>query len=642
MPNLFINLPVPAFNDAGVAVDTSEMGGTKTIIVGGPFQGTVTIEYANDDAAANWAPVPNGSFVNQPGRVTIDLAVKWMRARMDAYKGGLANADVGASNVPGAGFFVPLGPDPVDISEMPPFKTVVASGACNVEISEDGNSWSQAFSFQNKGGQSGTVVAQFARVTGGASAWLGATDLEDDDNEIQPPFRITQKIIYVRTDGSDSGSGTLDHPYATLPRAVRDIPLSVPAGSFFIIDITGVQNALPPNYTLPPWKAAFITAFVFDLPDPGPYLDYFLRIMPVNIWAVPERAALPPGEAEFSLSDVSVVDDPRTGMSTITLLGPPRPSWGANALRGKFLHGTGGPFDNTQIWESDATSLKVVDTLGDLTGPFRIEQQSATLTCEDTSAAFAMIQSLNNEAAAFGGIKFDGGGAINSLDIEGFSDTAVQLCDIENPYFGITNGADVARFLRNYIHGDFSYLGIERLFWNRNTYFGGPDDTKFTGVPAEIVALNSVFDGGHSIIASNTQDGFTPAIMGSMWLGSCVVRNSVDSGVASAGGFILVESCDLYGNAGDGVAAFGPGLTQIVNSGSSGAPNGGVGVSVFNGAQVQVDAATSGAADPLTGTAGDTIVGSVGVTPWATVAAPPNNVPDFAGPAATGARLFQQ
>lgn len=171
MSNVFVNLPVLAANGSGAAVDVSTMGAGKTIVVGGVFDATVTIEYATDDVGSGpWAPLPSGSF-QQPGRVTFDFAAHWMRAKTSSYKSGSANADVGASDAGSS--FVQVGSSPADISALPALKTVVSSGACIVEISEDGVSYSQAFAFQGAGGQTQRVYGQFARVVGGASVWMG-------------------------------------------------------------------------------------------------------------------------------------------------------------------------------------------------------------------------------------------------------------------------------------------------------------------------------------------------------------------------------------------------------------------------------------------------------------------------------------
>lgn len=174
MSNIFVNLPVPAANGNGASVDVTAMGATKTIIVGGSFLATVTIEYSNDPGALHWAPVANSSFVNSPGRVTVQLAAHWVRAVTSGYKSGSANADVGAAYSPAS--FVQLTAAPANIATLPPFKTVMVTGACNVEVSEDGISYSQAFSFQAPGAQSAVVIGQFARVTNGVICWMGGVD----------------------------------------------------------------------------------------------------------------------------------------------------------------------------------------------------------------------------------------------------------------------------------------------------------------------------------------------------------------------------------------------------------------------------------------------------------------------------------
>lgn len=172
MSNVFVNLPVPAANGNGASVDVAAMGATKTIIVGGSFLATVTIEYSPAPAGNFWAPVPSGSFVNGPGRVVVELAAQRMRAVTSGYKSGAPNADVGAPYAPGS--FLQLTGVSGSIATMPPFKTVLVDGPCNVEISEDNVSFSQVFSFQGFGAQSGTVVGQFAKVTNGVTCWMGA------------------------------------------------------------------------------------------------------------------------------------------------------------------------------------------------------------------------------------------------------------------------------------------------------------------------------------------------------------------------------------------------------------------------------------------------------------------------------------
>lgn len=174
MGNLFANIPVPAANGPGTAVDVSTMGKTKSIVCGGVFDATVNLEFATDAAAAVWAPL---ATFQQSGNLTIELAAHWLRANVAQYKSGAANVDVGASDagttlaqLPGVG-------TSVDVSTLPLFKTVVAPGSFkgNIELSEDGVSWAQIWSMQNGGGQSRPVVGKFARVHNGSGedVWIG-------------------------------------------------------------------------------------------------------------------------------------------------------------------------------------------------------------------------------------------------------------------------------------------------------------------------------------------------------------------------------------------------------------------------------------------------------------------------------------
>ena len=172
MANIFINIPVPSSNSAGVAVDVSAMGKTKTITCGGIFSATVNLEFATDDVALVWAPL---ATFQQSGNVTIDIAAHWIRAVTSDFRSGAANVDVGSSDAGASFALLPGVGTPVDVSASPLFKTVVAppSFAGNIEISEDGISWAQMFSFQNGGAQSRSAYARFAR-SGGADVWLGS------------------------------------------------------------------------------------------------------------------------------------------------------------------------------------------------------------------------------------------------------------------------------------------------------------------------------------------------------------------------------------------------------------------------------------------------------------------------------------
>lgn len=200
MANLFVNLPAPAANGAGAAVDVSAFGKTKSIVCGGGFVATVNVEYSTDAAGAGpWAPL--ATFL-QAGNLTIDVAAHWMRAVTSSYQSGAPNVDVGSSDAGSLFALLPAAGTPVDVSALPLLKTVVSpSGfAGNVEVSEDGISWAQIFSFQNGGAVTRSVVAQFARVTGGADVWMGGA------NDVAGGGGST--TLAVKDEGSAIGSFT--------------------------------------------------------------------------------------------------------------------------------------------------------------------------------------------------------------------------------------------------------------------------------------------------------------------------------------------------------------------------------------------------------------------------------------------------
>ena len=176
MGNLFLNIPVPAGNGTGAAVETSQMASTKTIVCGGPFVATVNLEISNDAGALVWAPL---ATFQRSGNLTVSVSARFMRASVSDYKSGVANLDVSAAAVGDASFvLLPGNGTPVDISAAPLFKTVVAPGSFtgNVEISGDGVSYAQIWSLQDGGQQSREVVGKFARAIGsGEDVYLGGT-----------------------------------------------------------------------------------------------------------------------------------------------------------------------------------------------------------------------------------------------------------------------------------------------------------------------------------------------------------------------------------------------------------------------------------------------------------------------------------
>lgn len=192
MANVFVNIPVLASNGAGAAVDVSTMGRTKSLVIGGGFRATVNVEYATDALGTVWAPL---ATFHQSGNVTIDVAAHWLRAVTSDYQSGAPNLDVGSSDAGSSFILLPLSGAATDVSALPLFKTVVTPPgfAGTIDVSEDGVSWAQIFAFQNGGGMSREIVAQFARVTGGMDVYIGGANA---DGASAPAFDPTRASYF--------------------------------------------------------------------------------------------------------------------------------------------------------------------------------------------------------------------------------------------------------------------------------------------------------------------------------------------------------------------------------------------------------------------------------------------------------------
>jgi len=182
--NLFVNLPIPAGDGDGAAVDVSTLGVEKTFVIGntpGPsgesFRCTLNVQMSNEALApgpdSEWAPVATFQL---PGDQTILVAAKWLRIRRSDSKSpaGTPTCDVGSddSGVTLVSLPTTVGDGSgasVDTSAMGSWKTVQAGGDfrgnVNIEISNDNIHFSPVVSFSNPGQQSATFVAKWMRVT---------------------------------------------------------------------------------------------------------------------------------------------------------------------------------------------------------------------------------------------------------------------------------------------------------------------------------------------------------------------------------------------------------------------------------------------------------------------------------------------
>jgi hypothetical protein len=241
MANLFVNLPLPAMNGPGAAVDTSGMGIPKTIVIAGDFQGaTITVE-ASTDGGATFAAVPSGTFADGDHELVTNVVADHMRVNVRNRKASLpfsANIDVGATDN-GAQFAVLTlpalnGPGPsINVSALGYEWSFIAGGSfpgstITVEVSEDGTSFAPLLQFAGQGGlRNAIVTGDFVRanvkgrkasvpftgsLSGGAanaaSATGGLVDVQNEGVSIGAgPFTI----LDFAGDGvaaTDAGGGT--------------------------------------------------------------------------------------------------------------------------------------------------------------------------------------------------------------------------------------------------------------------------------------------------------------------------------------------------------------------------------------------------------------------------------------------------
>lgn len=249
-PNLFLDLPMPAFNGAGAAVDTSGMGRVKTIICRGDFTGCSIMVEVSNDAEANWAPLV--SF-HRPGQEkVIEVAAESMRVYVQGRVAGVAftaNVDVSANSVGGLFEVLPLPVGdgagvPVDVSDLGFFKTAVVRGDFHgtlaIEASNDGVDYAPVWSFQSPGSLgSKRIAANYMRVRASgsraadtASVSIGAVNdgtISASDQDRIDALSVADLTALAALDTSMLPDGTITYVIAedniwALQRASVDVP----------------------------------------------------------------------------------------------------------------------------------------------------------------------------------------------------------------------------------------------------------------------------------------------------------------------------------------------------------------------------------------------------------------------------------
>lgn len=466
-------------------------------------------------------------------------------------------------------------------------------------------------------------------------------------NQVVPPFPDDPVVvsIFARPTGSDvTGDGTLARPYATLARAVRDVPTDHPVepGQSFLVSVDGISEVLPANFELPCWKAP--ETLDVDLAN-----RFFLFSAAVAIEATPRLVqAIPAADCVIAASDIlSVVQDAVTQLVTITLV-TPRASWAGNALRGKFAIGAVGGVENAAIWESTNSLIRISATAAPTT-PIEIMEPSAVIAGTSTVSAAAprgALNAINCDSIAFNGLD------ISTVTVNGFGLAidgnglgCAQLCRLGSPaFFAISE--NLLRILCVWIYGR------PRLGANLSIQQGLLDQTALLNFLApglvqlrkQVVDLCAPID----LIVGLPGLGAIAAPTTFLSIENSLVRRTpgaTGDGVRFHGVRGRLSRVDIYGCGRDGIRAdSGAGFLELLNVRTTGAVNAGIGVNVTDGLQIKIDAATSGASGgtQLRGTGGEMKVGTGATRTWANFVSggdgrPALNEFDVTAAAATGA-----
>jgi hypothetical protein len=642
MANKSISLPVPAGDGVGAAVDATILGANKTIICGGSFPaGVITVEMSQD--GSNWAPL---CTMTQPGKAFKIGCCAYMRARSQGVQGS-PSIDVGAGEdqVGTATLAVPAG-DGVgassNVEELGNLATVIVGGSLDgtatitIEGSQDDADYAPLGTFPDPG--SGTINAsvRFMRarvsgynaavpfspvvtmgvVLGGGGGGGGTAVLAENLTQVardSSSFGVyTEHVINVRPGGDDvNGDGSLGNPYATLLRALQDVPMAIKEDTTYAIDMTGmglvtVSNSIDlSNY----------------IGDSYPHYDY------TNNWRAYHGAltiqAEPTVIDTIEASDVTgVVTDPDSTLKTLQTT----KSWAPGSLKGLIAIGPSGSFTSIAIADNTATDIKLC-TRYTPSYPLQIVEPSCELVAD--SSAYQIFSIWNNKCSiAFCGIKLTGysnawGNSFTTFGgneyISGYG--AFFSAFRVGGYATSNNGT--MRMVGCAIVGDGSQQSGWKSAWDDfyNCYFEAVrrDEVGYHEPTFNEIQQACIMDGCDPFgIGYAYNDIFTGAFV----IYKCEIRNGLNDGVqALSCGFasmlkdVLIENC-----VGDAVYARGPVYLDLADVGGSG--NGGIGVKLTNGATAYHRWGTD-----VTGAGGDYQVGSNpaaagGGAGWAAFAGP--------------------
>jgi hypothetical protein len=401
-----------------------------------------------------------------------------------------------------------------------------------------------------------------------------------------PPFADTLTTIYARTTGNDTtGIGTLANPYATFTRAIRDVPNIVPPGARYIVDITGVTEALPQNYIWP----SIICGGGNDSFFSGTF-DVFRSHFEINADLRPVSTA--PIILDTDVVSVASEDPaaPNNGSWVITVA-PARGSWAGGALTGKFLRTNGGfPFaDNGVITNSTNTTITVQCAGGPFVAPpdsafgWIVSEPSAELI--SSAYAFGLVGNTISNCPNIGlkGIKFSSSDGSRSVRLVDCGLPIAELCD----FSGIGDFEDVVRLdMWNCVLRD-NTLFINVLQANKCLFLNVPWISNEGVDHPNLLFRGCTFKNCNTI--GGPGDFYFYKAAKDLTLYACTLTDSIGDAIQAGSGRTELTAVTINGavpgtTPGNAISVDANGFCSMVEVNGSGSA--GVGVRVNDGAQV--------------------------------------------------------
>ena len=410
--------------------------------------------------------------------------------------------------------------------------------------------------------------------------------------------------VYARPGGSDTtGDGTLGNPYATFTRALRDVPLVI-RNAIYIVDITGVTEALPDGWTMPPFSGSVGGLLDFAPVFPGLifYGSLVIRAIPQVVLAVP------------AANIISQLPNATTGLITVhTNL-----ALTAHALKGKLI--AGGPFELAVVVDNTTTDIETTHASSFDAGDLVIATQTGilenisvtsvgpTVSIPAISCAFSMmgVAVTKTDHGAYSSAAL----LVGATGVDTFSGMAA--CDIDGietrqPSYGMTYYACHVTRLMSLGHalGVFFSLFFDAVLQLSSFTPNGGGGSYFSWCAC--VGGDTI---GIAVAGMNMQ---VNSIVGNGWieLASCEIRGNSGPGVSLYGADrCAIKDCNIHNNGGSGVLVDSTKYLKMINV--DGTANTGYGLEIKNGSTVSADATSS-----VTGTTNDIKVGGHAAETWA-------------------------